>query len=98
MVRHRAGERWRALDGIEAAHRLFPLPDSALVGELARIAQGGWSIRQKISLQGKDDVGLIQAVVCRQFLPKGEPGSGPCCIRACWFVLMPFCLWEALQY
>ena len=62
MIRFRAGQRRRALDGVEAVHLLLVVGHPAAIGKVARIPHGRRAARQKIGVQRDDDVGFVEVI------------------------------------
>ena len=55
-----------------------------------RVACAGRAAREKVGVQGQDDVGAVQLVVGVQIAAEGEAGSGPRRVRTSRAVLVPF--------
>ena len=62
MIRLGAGERRRALDGVEPVHRGVFLGQTPAAGEILRIPDAPGSARQEIGVERHDHVGFVELV------------------------------------
>ena len=62
MIGLGAGQRWRALDGVEPAHRGVLFGEPASPREILRIPHAARSARQEVGVERDDHVGLVEVV------------------------------------
>ena len=73
VIRHRAGDRRRALDDVEAVHRSLRSPvHPPLGGEVAHVAQVTGAAREEVGVQRQDHVGLVEVVACVDILAERQ--------------------------
>ena len=89
-----------ALDHVKAiAHAVGDtIGRAATIGKIARITHMAWRVKEKISIQTHNHIGLVKVVNWLNRLAKGERRTRINLVAIHRFILMPACLGKTFQY